>query len=83
MVEADARLGVVKKTGMNGKAEVSRYFGNSSTVGDCRAGWWKDTRHPGVRSQYFVLLKWSASKVAEIRDFRRAPYIIDGAEYLI
>jgi RNA polymerase sigma-70 factor, ECF subfamily len=36
MVEADARLGVVKKTGMNGKAEVSRYFGNSSTVDDCR-----------------------------------------------
>jgi RNA polymerase sigma-70 factor (ECF subfamily) len=30
-----------------------------------------------------VLLQWSADKVATIRDFRHAPYIIDGAEYLI
>jgi RNA polymerase sigma-70 factor (ECF subfamily) len=30
-----------------------------------------------------MLLQWSAGKVASIRDFRHAPYIIDGAQYLI
>jgi RNA polymerase sigma-70 factor (ECF subfamily) len=30
-----------------------------------------------------MLLQWSADKVATIRDFRHAPYIIDGAEYSI
>jgi RNA polymerase sigma-70 factor (ECF subfamily) len=30
-----------------------------------------------------MLLNWSADKVATIRDFRHAPYIIDGAEYLV
>ena len=30
-----------------------------------------------------LLLGWAAGQVATIRDFRHAPYIIDGAEYLI
>jgi branched-chain amino acid transport system substrate-binding protein len=30
-----------------------------------------------------MLLGWSADKVATIRDFRHAPYVIDGAEYLV
>jgi RNA polymerase sigma-70 factor, ECF subfamily len=33
--------------------------------------------------KYFMLLQWSADKVAAIRDFRHAPYIIDGADYRI
>jgi RNA polymerase sigma-70 factor (ECF subfamily) len=33
--------------------------------------------------KYFMLLGWSADKVATIRDFRHAPYVIDGAEYLV
>jgi RNA polymerase sigma-70 factor, ECF subfamily len=30
-----------------------------------------------------MLLQWSADKVAEIRDFRHAAYVIDGAEYQV
>jgi RNA polymerase sigma-70 factor (ECF subfamily) len=30
-----------------------------------------------------MLLQWSADKVATIRDFRHAPYIVDGAAYLV
>jgi len=30
-----------------------------------------------------MLLGWDGDKVATIRDFRYAPYIIDGAEYRI
>jgi RNA polymerase sigma-70 factor (ECF subfamily) len=93
MISDDVRLDLVNKTRMNGKAEVSRYFGNYSKVGD-----WHlvpglvegrpailvfDPSQPGSSPKYFMLLQWSAGKVADIRDFRHAPYIIDGAEYMI
>jgi RNA polymerase sigma-70 factor (ECF subfamily) len=93
MIADDVRLDLVNKTRLNGKAEVSRYFGNYSKVGD-----WHlvpglvegrpailvfDPNQPGSAPKYFMLLQWSAGKVATIRDFRHAPYIVDGAEYLI
>jgi RNA polymerase sigma-70 factor (ECF subfamily) len=93
MIADDVRLDLVNKTRMNGKAEVSRYFGNYSKAGD-----WHmlpglveghpailvfDPNQPGSGPKYFVLLQWSADKVATIRDFRHAPYVIDGAEYMI
>ncbi len=93
MIADDVRLDLVNKTRMIGKAEVSRYFGNYSKVTD-----WHlvpglvegrpailvfDPAEPGSAPRYFMLLQWSADKVAVIRDFRHARYIIDGAEYLI
>jgi len=93
MIADDVRLDLVNKTRMNGKAEVSKYFGNYSKVGD-----WHlvpgqveghpailvfDPDQPGSGPKYFMLLQWSADKVATIRDFRHTPYITDGLEYLI
>jgi RNA polymerase sigma-70 factor, ECF subfamily len=93
MIADDVRLDLVNKTRMNGKAEVSRYFGNYSKIHD-----WNlvpglveghpailvfDPNEPGSAPKYFMLLQWSADKVATIRDFRHAAYVIDGAEYLI
>jgi RNA polymerase sigma-70 factor (ECF subfamily) len=93
MISDDVRLDLVGKTRMNGKAEVSKYFGNYSKVSD-----WQlvpglveghpailvfDPNVPGSGPKYFMLLRWSADKVADIRDFRHASYVIDGAEYLI
>jgi RNA polymerase sigma-70 factor, ECF subfamily len=93
MIADDVRLDLVNKTRLNGKAEVSRYFGNYSKVSD-----WHllpglvegrpailvfDPDKPGSAMKYFILLQWSAGKVATIRDFRHAPYVIDGAEYRI
>src|ERR1700731_1405089 len=93
MIADDVRLDLVNKTRMNGKAEVSKYFGNYSKVTD-----WHlvpglveghpailvfDPSEPGSAPKYFMLLQWSADKVATIRDFRHAAYVIDGAEYLI
>jgi RNA polymerase sigma-70 factor (ECF subfamily) len=93
MLADDVRLELVSKTRLNGKAEVSRYFGNYSKISD-----WQlvpglvegrpailvfDPNVPGAGPKYFMLLQWSADKVATIRDFRHAPYVIDGAEYLI
>jgi RNA polymerase sigma-70 factor (ECF subfamily) len=93
MIADDVRLELVNKTRMNGKAEVARYFGNYSMVRD-----WHlvpglveghpailvfDPGEPGSGPKYFMLLQWSADKVATIRDFRHAPYVIDGAEFII
>lgn len=93
MIADDVRLDLVNRTRLNGKAEVSRYFGNYSKAED-----WHlvpglvegrpailvfDPGEPGSGPKYFMLLQWSADKVATIRDFRHASYIIDGAEYRI
>ena len=93
MIADDVRCELVSRTRMNGKAEVSRYFGNYAKVSD-----WHlvpglvegraailvfDPAAPGAGAKYFVLLNWQAGKVATIRDFRHAAYVIDGAEYLV
>jgi RNA polymerase sigma-70 factor (ECF subfamily) len=93
MIADDVRLDLVNRTRINGKAEVSRYFGNYE-----KAGNWHllpglveglpailvfDPDEPGSGPKYFVLLQWSAGKVATIRDFRHAPYVIDGAQFSI
>src|SRR6267142_1063212 len=90
MIADDVRLDLVNKTRMNGKAEVSRYFGNYSGIND-----WHlvpglvegrpailvfDPSDPGSGPKYFMLLQWSTDKAADIRDFRHASYVIDGAE---
>jgi RNA polymerase sigma-70 factor (ECF subfamily) len=93
MISDDVRLDLVNKARVNGKAEVSRYFGNYSRLND-----WHlvpglveghpailvfDPNEPGAGPKYFMLLNWSADKVLAIRDFRHAAYVIDGAEYRI
>ena len=93
MIADDVRLDLVNKTRMSGKAEVSRYFGNYSKISDWRlvpglvearpAILVFDPNEPGSGPKYFMLLQWSADKVATIRDFRHASYVIDGAEYRI
>jgi RNA polymerase sigma-70 factor, ECF subfamily len=91
MIADDVRLELVNKTRLNGKAEVSRYFGNYAKVDD-----WHlvpglvegrpailvfDPNEPGAPPKYFMLVDWSAEKVATIRDFRHAAYAIEGADY--
>jgi RNA polymerase sigma-70 factor (ECF subfamily) len=93
MIADDVRLDLVGKTRLNGKAEVSRYFGNYAKVHD-----WHlapglvegrpailvfDPDKPSARPSYFMLLQWSAGKVAAIRDFRHAPYVADDVEFLV
>jgi RNA polymerase sigma-70 factor (ECF subfamily) len=93
MIADDVRLELVGKTRLDGKAEVSRYFGNYSGISD-----WHlvpgvlegrpailvfDPNDREAGPKYFMLLGWTAGKVATIRDFRHAPYVIEGAEYLV
>jgi RNA polymerase sigma-70 factor, ECF subfamily len=93
MIAEDIRLDLVNRTRMRGKAEVSRYFGNYSAAGDWRlvpglvegrpAVLVFDPNDRDAPPKYFMLLGWDGDKVATIRDFRYAPYIVDGAEYRV
>ncbi|HEV7601100.1 MAG TPA: RNA polymerase sigma factor [Bradyrhizobium sp.] len=93
MIADDVSLDLVNKTRMNGKAEVSKYFGNYSKVHDwlLKPGLVEGRPvilvfDPGAASsepKYFMLLRWDGDKVATIRDFRHAPYVTEGAEFLV
>jgi RNA polymerase sigma-70 factor (ECF subfamily) len=97
MIADDVRLELVNKTRMQGKAEVSRYFGNYAKMEDWHLVPGLVEGRPAIlvfdpqetggetggRAKYFMLLDWSADKVATIRDFRHAAYVIDGAEYRV
>jgi RNA polymerase sigma-70 factor, ECF subfamily len=93
MIADDVRLELVSKTCLNGKAEVSRYFGNYSGISDWHLVPGMLEGRPAILvfdpndrasgPKYFMLLGWTAGKVATIRDFRHAPYIIDGADYRV
>ena len=93
MIAEDVRLDLVNKSRLNGKAEVSRYFGNYAKASD-----WHlvpglvegrpailvfDRNALGAPPSYFMLLDWQDGKVAVIRDFRHARYVIEGADYLV
>ena len=90
MIADDVRLDLVNRKKMNGKTEVSNYFGNYAKVSDWRLVTGQvegrpailvfDPNEPNGRPKYFMLLNWSADKLAAIRDFRHAAYVIDGAE---
>ena len=91
MITDDVRLDLVNKARVNGKAEVSRYFGNYSRLSDWHLVPGLVEGHPAIlvfdpnevasAPKYFMLLQWSADKVQTLRDFRHAAYAIDGAEY--
>ncbi|KJC39233.1 RNA polymerase sigma70 [Bradyrhizobium sp. LTSP885] len=92
MIADDIRLELVNRTRLNGKAEVSTYFGNYSKIDDWRLVAGQVDGRPAIlvfdpnepdRPKYFMLLNWSADKVATIRDFRHAAYVIDGAECVV
>ncbi len=92
MIADDVRLDLVGKTRLNGKAEVSRYFGNYSKVHDWHLVPGLVERRPAIlvfdpdkpyaKPSYFMLLQWSADRVATIRDFRHASYVTDDIEFL-
>ena len=90
MLAEEVRLDLVNKSRMHGRSEVGRYFHNYARLHD-----WHlvpgviDGRpailvqDPGDRrgpAQYLVLLQWKDERVVDIRDFRFACYVIDGAD---
>jgi RNA polymerase sigma-70 factor, ECF subfamily len=93
MLADEVRLELVSRTRMNGKRKVGRYFHNYSDVDDWHfvfglvdrrpALLVRDPRDPSAAPVYFVLLRWAGDKLTNIRDFRHARYVIEGAEVVV
>jgi RNA polymerase sigma-70 factor (ECF subfamily) len=93
MLAEDVQLELVARTRLKGRAEVAgRYFGNYARADDWHLAPGFVDRRPalivrgphdvGRRPAYFILLRWTEAGVAAIRDFRHAPYAIEGAEVI-
>ncbi|GLS34197.1 RNA polymerase sigma-70 factor, ECF subfamily [Mesorhizobium albiziae] len=93
MLGENVRLELVSHLRLNGRKEVSSYFGNYASISDWRlvAGL-ADGRpailvcDPGNLSAppaYFILLRWADGTVTGIRDFRYARYIIESADIVV
>jgi RNA polymerase sigma-70 factor (ECF subfamily) len=92
MLAEDVRLELVNNARMNGRREVSSYFGNYASISD-----WLllpglvdrkpavlvcDPRNPSARPTYFILLRWAEGAIVGIRDFRYARYAAEEAEFI-
>jgi RNA polymerase sigma-70 factor (ECF subfamily) len=88
----EARLELVNQSRMNGRREVSTYFGNYERIGGWRLAPGFIEGRPAVlvyddadRSgapNYFILLQWSGDEILNIRDFRYARYAIADADVI-
>jgi RNA polymerase sigma-70 factor, ECF subfamily len=93
MLAAEVRLELVNRTRMKGRGEVGKYFHNYAGVDDWHfapglvdrrpALLVRDPRDPSGAPAYFVLLQWAGDKLTNIRDFRHARYVIEGAEVVV
>lgn len=93
MLAEDVQVDLVTRARLKGRVEVAgRYFGNYARADDWHFAPGFVDRRPALiahdphdaarRPTYFMLLEWTTDQVATIRDFRHAPYAIEGAEVL-
>jgi RNA polymerase sigma-70 factor (ECF subfamily) len=93
MLAEDVRLEVVNRGQRNGRREVGSYFHkyalihdwtfSAGTVDGRPAVIVSDPGNPLHPPGYFILLGWAGDKLATIRDFRFAPYIMQSAVFVI
>jgi RNA polymerase sigma-70 factor, ECF subfamily len=92
MLADEVRLDLVNKTRMRGRNEVAHYFSNYASVLDWRFRMGMVEGRPAAlvyeqpesrTPAYFILLDWAGSGLANIRDFRYARYVTDGAEFSV
>jgi RNA polymerase sigma-70 factor (ECF subfamily) len=90
MLADDVKVDLVNRRRLQGRGEVSNYFGNYE-----RATHWHfvpgfvegqpailvyNPADPAGPPAYFVLIEWHADRLIGIRDFLYAPYVMEGAE---
>jgi RNA polymerase sigma-70 factor (ECF subfamily) len=90
MLADEVRLELVNKLRLNGRSEVGNYFHNYDRITDWQLVPGLVDRRPAVLVRapddplatpaYFILLAWSGDRILNIRDFRFARYVTDGAE---
>jgi RNA polymerase sigma-70 factor, ECF subfamily len=90
MLADDVRLDLINRTTLRGRAEVGEYFHRYDQVDDWQlalgavenrpAILFYDSREPSPSPAYFILLAWDGTRVALIRDYRYAPYVMRDAD---
>ncbi|HUL63332.1 MAG TPA: sigma-70 family RNA polymerase sigma factor [Burkholderiaceae bacterium] len=90
MLADEVRLDLVARTRMTGKAQVGNYLHNYAQARDWRLILGAvEGRAAAVvcspdaeiaRPMYCMLLRWRTERLEEIRDFRYARYVLDGAD---
>jgi RNA polymerase sigma-70 factor (ECF subfamily) len=89
LLAEDVRLDLVNRVKLSGKPDVSIYFARYAEAGDYRVSLAEaegmpvllvDTPAEGGRVHYAVRMDWKDGKIAAIRDFRYAPYILESLE---
>jgi RNA polymerase sigma-70 factor (ECF subfamily) len=88
----EVKVEVVNRTRLNGRTEVSRYFGNYGQSGDWHlvagvvdgrpAAVVHHPDDPAGPPLYFILLDWADGHLLGVRDFRYARYVVDDAELI-
>jgi RNA polymerase sigma-70 factor (ECF subfamily) len=88
----EVKVEVVNRTRLNGRGEVSRYFGNYSQTTDWHlvpglvdrrpAIIVHDPDQPSGPPTYFMLLDWADGRLLGVRDFRYARYAVEDAELI-
>jgi RNA polymerase sigma-70 factor (ECF subfamily) len=88
MLAEEVRLDLVNRVQLSGKAEVSGYYARYAQAAPRRLELGFVDNRPALLAYedsapsvlaYFIILEWSGSNVARIRDFLYAPYALDGA----
>jgi RNA polymerase sigma-70 factor (ECF subfamily) len=88
LLAEEVRVDVVGRTRLKGRREAGTYFGNYAQAGDWKlaAGMVEGrtaalvSRTADAPATYFILLEWEGDRLCRIRDFRHAPYVMDGAD---
>ncbi|MBV8190767.1 MAG: sigma-70 family RNA polymerase sigma factor [Alphaproteobacteria bacterium] len=88
----EVKVEVVNRARLNGRGEAGRYFTNYSQSSDWRLVPGLVDRRPAVLAHhpedpsgqplYFILVDWSEERLMNVRDFRYARYVMDGAELI-
>lgn len=89
----EVKAELVGQTVMRGRREVSNYYGNYASdlcwfleagafEGHAAALVFDNRETAPLQPAYIVLLRWEGDLVMEIKDFRYARYIVDGADFL-
>ncbi len=93
MLAEEVRLDLVNRLELKGRAAVGNYFHRyveadhwhfvAGFVDGRPAILVRDPKDLAARPKYFVLLEWSAGRIATIRDFLYASYVTDDAELVM
>ena len=93
MLADEVRLELVSRLRRSGRSQVANYFGNYDRLADWHlvagvvegrpAVLVRDPANPSAAPAYFVLLEWAGDRIVNIRDFRYARYVTEGAELVV